>query len=153
MSCIPQCPWRPAPPAGTDTSAIAGPAPAIENPIERSGDALAQTVDHRPAPPVVPIELLRLVPISREDGRGLRGERRILDFLVRLEIPAEAPAIEVARADADPVVAQRHLAVQHARLVLEDAHAVAQHLAVEAARRVTHPRMVGLRAGHEQPDI
>src|SRR6185437_5937243 len=156
MSCIPRCPSCPscpAPPADTEPSAVAGPAPAVENPVERPGNALAQAIDQRPAPPVAPIELLRLVAIGREDGRRLRGERRILDLLVRLEIPAEAPAVEVARAEAHPVVAQRHLAVQHTRLILEDAHTVAQQLAIEAPRRVTHPRMVGLRAGNEQPDI
>src|SRR5256885_725283 len=86
-------------------------------------------------------------------GRRRIGKARVGDLLVGLRVPAEAPAIEVAGADRYPVVAQDHFRVQHARLVLEYLHAVAQHPAVEAPCRLAHPRMVSARARHQQPHV
>src|SRR6185437_8384303 len=102
------------------------PAPAVENPVESPRDALAHTVEQSAAAPVAAVELLRLGTVGREDRSGLRGELGALDLLVGLEIPAEAPAVEIARSQAQPVIAHRHLAVQYPRLVLEDPHTVAQ---------------------------
>src|SRR5512146_1963216 len=122
MSCIPRCqsrsPSRPPLQTSAEASAVAGPAPAVEYPVERSGDALAQAVEHGAPSPVASVELLRLAAVGREDRGGLRGERGAFDFLVGLEIPAEAPAVEIARAHAQPVIAQGHLPVEHPRLVL-----------------------------------
>src|SRR6185437_12008282 len=134
-------------------SAITRPAPAVENPVERSGDALAHTVEHGATPPVAAAELQRLLAVGREDPGRLCGQRGALDLLVGFQVPAKAPTVEIARAEAHPVVAERHLAVQHPRLILENTHAAAQHLAVEAPRRMAHPRMVGLRPRHQQSDI
>src|SRR3984893_18997605 len=43
--------------------------------------------------------------------------------------------------------------MQHARLKFEDTHTVAQELAVEPARGMPYPRMVGQRAGHNQSHV
>src|SRR5690348_18513382 len=113
MSCTPRCRYRllrqrPSQPA-PDASAISRSAPAVEDPVERPRDALAQTVDHGAAAPLAAVELLRIAAVGREGRRRLRRERGALDLLVRLQIPAEAPTVEIARADAQPVVAQSHL--------------------------------------------
>src|SRR5579883_1024064 len=127
MNCIHRCRCRRpscrAPRARADASAIAGSTPAVEEAVERPRDALTQTVEQCAAPPAMAVELQRLTAVCREDRRGLAGQRGALDFLVGLEIPAEAPAIEVARANAQPVIAQHHLPVQDPGLILEDAHA------------------------------
>src|SRR5438874_3422444 len=107
-------------------------APAIELPVEHSCDRLAQAVEPGALAPVAAAERARDGEVSREHRRRRIGKVRVGDLLIGLEVPAEAPAIEVARADRDPVIAQDHLRVQNARLVLKYLHAVAQQLAVEA---------------------
>src|SRR5262249_13335096 len=77
----------------------------------------------------------------------------VLNLLVGLEVPFETPPVEVARAYRHPVIADDHFGVEHAWLVLEDPHAVTQHLSIVAARRLPHPRMIGERPGHQQANI
>src|SRR5215468_5562109 len=109
-----------------------GTLPAVEITIDGAGDVLTQAVDPGALVPVAAADEPRHEEVPLEEcGHGV-GEARVGDFLVRLEVPAQAPAIEIARANRYPVIAQNDLAVQHARLVLVDAHATAQHAGVEA---------------------
>src|SRR3569833_831994 len=91
--------------------------------------------------------------ITFEYRGGGGRESDVLHLPAGLQVPLETPAIEVARADRHPVVGDDHLRMQHARLVFEDFDAVAQHLAVIAARRMANPRMIGKWARHQQPDV
>ena len=53
------------------------------------------------------------------------GKFQIADLLIGIEIPAQIPAVEVGGAGTDPVVAQRQLGVDEARLIFKDAYAIA----------------------------
>src|SRR5882762_5703108 len=118
------------------------PPPPIRPPVEHPRQPLLQAPHPRPLVPSPPIQLERLPAILLEHRGGNIRKRRIVDLLVGLQVPLEAPPIEVARPHRDPVVTDRHLPVKHARLKLEDTHAVAQQLAVKPPRGLSYPRMV-----------
>src|SRR5262249_23812795 len=99
------------------------------------------------------IQLEGLRAVFDEHGRSDIRKCRIVDLLVGFQVPLEAPAVEVARADGNPVVAHSHLSVQHAWLILENADAVAKELSVESSCGVTHPRMIRQRTGNHESDI
>src|SRR5579864_3813063 len=130
-----------------------GPSPLIEPSIECARDPLAQPVNPGSPGPATPIELERLGAVVFENCGGHGREIRILHLLVGLEVPLEAPAIEVARADRYPIVTYGHLAVQDARLKLKNADRAAQQLTIEAACRLAHPGMIRQGAGYQQPHI
>src|SRR5882724_787970 len=121
------------------------PPPPIQPPIERPRQPLLQPPHPGPLVPSPPIQLERLPAILLEHRGGNIRERRIVDLLVGLQVPLEAPSFECARYHRDPVVTDRHLPVEHPRLKLEDTHAVAQELAVKPPRGLPYPRMVGQR--------
>ena len=107
--------------------------------IQYAGDPLLQAVD-----PGAPCQLRRLrisdcAQSPSNTAATMPAKAACLDLLVGFEIPLEAPAVEVARADRHPVVRNDHLRVQHARLVFEDAHVAAKHLAVEAPGGLSAP--------------
>ncbi|MNH23316.1 hypothetical protein D3C79_832070 [compost metagenome] len=61
--------------------------------------------------------------------------------------------VEIARADAHPVVDQHHLQVQEARLILEDFYPGTHQPRVIAMPGIAHRRMIGTRAGQQQAHI
>ncbi|MNI84972.1 hypothetical protein D3C73_1419250 [compost metagenome] len=61
--------------------------------------------------------------------------------------------IEVARADAHPIIHQHHFQVQEARLVFEDFHPGPEQAGVIAMPGVTHGRVIGARAGEQKAHI
>src|SRR6185437_1508919 len=129
------------------------PPPAVDVTIERARDALTQPIEPGALPPGAAAERARLGEIGAEQRRRAIREAGVGDLLVRFQVPAKAPAVQVARADRYPLITQGHLAVQDARLILEDLDAVAQQLAVETPRRLAHPRVVGARPRHQQPHV
>lgn len=81
------------------------------------------------------------------------GKALIVHLLIGLQIPTEIPAVDIAGADGDPVVAQQYLGVEKARLVFEDAHAGGQQLGVIAAPGVAHGGVVGVRSRQQQAHV
>ncbi len=98
-------------------------------------------------------ELLGLPAIILKHFRRIVCKCGRHDFLVRFQIPLEAPAVQVAGSHRNPIVTDGHFPVQYARLVLEDAHAAAQHLPVKPTRGIAHPRMIGQRSGHQEAHV
>src|SRR5262249_52382795 len=87
--------------------------PALDVSVDRAGDVLAQPIEPGAFAPVATTDATRDGEVALEQ-RGQRiGEAGVGDLLVGLEVPAQAPAIEVARADRHPVIAQDRLRVQH----------------------------------------
>src|ERR1700722_11034015 len=102
------------------------PPPPIRPAIEQPRQPFLQPVDPRPLRPAVPIQLEGMSAILLEHRRGHRRKRLILDLLIGLQVPLEAPAIEIAGAHGNPVITDRHLSMQNARLKFEYAYPVAQ---------------------------
>jgi LmbE family N-acetylglucosaminyl deacetylase len=76
-----------------------GPTPTIQHPVQRAGDALLQSIQPRTLRPVAAAEHLGLRAIAFEYGGGHSGECCVLNLLVGLQVPLEAPAVEIAGAD------------------------------------------------------
>ena len=103
-----------------------------------------------PAP--VGIGALGALPeIPLKHGLHLAREHGVVHFLVGLEIPAQVPAVEIARTDRNPVVAQYRLGVQEPRLVFVDTHPGPQQAAVETPAGVAdRATFLGLVAGAQK---
>ena len=83
--------------------------------------------------------------IPRKGGR--------LDLLVRLEIPQHAPAIQITRADGNPVIAQDQLGVQEAGLVLVNHHPTREESGIEQTSGAACRGSVRERAWEQQAHI
>src|SRR5579863_4748019 len=107
-------------------------------PIEKARDVFAQPIEPGTLAPIPAADRAREEKVAFEQRRHGCGEARIRHLLVGFEIPPQAPAIEIARADGYPVITKNRLGVQHVRLVFEDLYAAAQHLAIEAPCGLPH---------------
>ena len=90
-------------------------------------------------------------PLEKRRGGGATGALSISWLASRFQRKLQrSRLLEPTR---DPVIAEDHFRVQHARLVFPDLHAIAQQLPVEAPRGMTHPGMVRARTGQQQAHI
>lgn len=85
-------------------------------------------------------------------GRRI-GESRLEGFEVGIEVEAQIPMVEIARADAHPVIDQNHLQVQEARLVLENPHPGPEQFRVVALPGEAHRRVIGMPPAEQQAHV
>ncbi|MOA24500.1 hypothetical protein D3C78_1451790 [compost metagenome] len=97
--------------------------------------------------PVIHGDFATIGEVLAHAGIHRPGELRVQCFEVGFQVEAQVPVIEVAGADADPVVHHHQLQMQEALLVFEDAHPGAQQAWVIALAGKAHGRMVGVPAG------
>jgi len=71
------------------------PPPPVQPPVERPANRSRKRSTHARCGQRRRSNLERLTAILLEHGRGDRGKRRSVDLLVGLQVPLEAPAVEV----------------------------------------------------------
>src|SRR5256885_1529380 len=119
----------------------------LEDPRDRSDELLP----HRAAPPRVEPDLAAARDVRVQIAADPRGEPAVADREVHFVVVLERPIVEVRRADDRPqIVDEERLHVGHAGLVLEDAHAGLEHLAVHPAAGEPHPLLIGVAPGHDE---
>src|SRR5690606_14487659 len=79
---------------------------SVQPAVDGAPEALRQARVPGAGAPDAVVDLLAVAEIAAEQGGGRLGELHVVDLLVRFQIPAQVPAVLVARTDGCPVVDQ-----------------------------------------------
>ncbi len=106
-----------------------------------------------PAQPALIAVFDRLGEIFLKHGAHLLGKILVINRLVRIQVPAQVPAINIARSDRYPGITETGLAVQDTWLEFENAHPAPEQRGIESSSGEAYRRMIGPQPRQQQTDV